>query len=81
MTEKPGILSRITAAQEQKYKPKCGVGQTIEKLSKEDQAELLEALADPKFFGSVIADVLGVSEHSLRRHRRKKCLCNKKVDA
>jgi hypothetical protein len=75
MPESSGILSRIAEAQADTYRPKCTIGKTVESLSKQDQEELQEALYNPEFYGTVIAKVLGVSEYSLRRHRRHLCKC------
>lgn len=76
MSDSPGILKRITEAQAESYRPKCTIGKKIESLSEQDQEELQEALDNPEFYGTIIAKVLGVSEHSLRRHRRHICACN-----
>jgi hypothetical protein len=66
-------------------KPKgepCSVGTVIPKLDDEDRAYLIESLEDPH---TPPSSALGrglrergfqVGDHSIRRHRRKECLCS-----
>jgi ABC-type phosphate/phosphonate transport system ATPase subunit len=77
---KSSLLDSIRAENRRPVGPSCWVNQLFQSLSKEDQADLVAALADPDIQHSAIARALRnrgfeVKASAIPRHRRKECSC------
>jgi uncharacterized protein (DUF1778 family) len=74
-------FSEIARAQTVKAGAICVMRQVLDKMTKEEQTEVIQALENPDIPGSAITRALKVWGHdigssSVYRHRRKECSCD-----
>lgn len=81
---KPGLFSEIKASDTRAFHggTPCTVKEVLESLEKNDREDLEKALEDRSIMGTSITNVLkrrgfNISAHTVQRHRRGGCSCDR----
>lgn len=79
MTLADNLHREYRASQQVPDHRRCTIAKLLDRADDADRTALADALADPEFPSQAIARAIGIPGHTVRRHRRGDCSCNRKA--